>query len=68
MRHADGGPAAGFAPVNLLGEEEVGADTPPDEQRFAGAVSVGRQTGDYMVALIWATVIGLMLWYVYYSE
>lgn len=45
-------------------DEEVGAEGDGYEEEFVGGVSVGRQTGDYMVAIIWVGVIGFMLWYI----
>jgi hypothetical protein len=58
------GPASDFAPVNLLGDEDVGAEKEPDDHKFTGSVSVGKQSGDYIVAIAWIFVIGLMLYYI----
>jgi hypothetical protein len=73
-KHSDGnkgpihedmqGPASDFAPVNLLGDEDVGAEDEPDDRKISGSVSVGKQSGDFIVAVVWVVVIGLMLYYI----
>ncbi len=46
-------------------DEEVGVEGDDYEEEFvAGGSSVGKQSGDYMVAIVWVGVIGYMVWYI----